>query len=68
VGFDVDELQPLALDEGVVEISETKYPVTPVLSVPVKLVMETVKDVDVDGMTKAVTVGPVEGGINPSVC
>ena len=50
---------PLPVAEGVVDDSLTMQPVTPTLSVAVKLVIGTVRLVAVAGMVKAVTVGAV---------
>ncbi len=40
----------------------TRYPVTPTLSVAVKLLIATVSEVEVAGMENAVTVGGVVSG------
>ena len=49
--------QPAADADGVVADSVTRYPVTAALSETAKPVIDTVKEVEVDGMVKAITVG-----------
>ncbi len=51
--------QPAAVAEGVVDVSVNKYPVTPTLSVAVKVVIDIVSEFEVAGIEKAVTVGGV---------
>jgi len=55
--------QPGAIANGVVEVSVTRYPVTPTLSVAENDVIGTVSEVEVDGIVKAVTVG---GEVSPA--
>ena len=52
---------------GAVADSVTIYPVTPTLSVAVKVVMETVNEEDVAGMVNPVTVGGVVSAAGGSV-
>ena len=58
-----DDCQPAAPAAGALEDSVNMYPVTPTLSVAVKVEMEMVSVVAVAGMVKAVTVGAVASGV-----
>ena len=55
-------LQPAAEAEGIDELSVTRYPVTPVASVAVKVVIATVSEVEVAGIVNPVTTGAVVSG------
>ncbi len=57
VGGDADH--PVALAKGAVAVSVTMYPATPTLSDAVNVEIGTVREVEVGGMAKAVTVGAV---------
>ena len=61
------EVQPVAPVAGCAADSVTKYPVTAVLSVAVREVIEMVKEDDVEGILKAVTVGGVVSDTGMSV-
>ena len=52
----------MAVAAGAVADSVMMYPVTPTLSVAVKVVIETVNEEDVAGIVNAVTLGAVASG------
>ena len=54
-----DEDQDELLLDGVLDDSVRRYPVTALLSVAVKVLMDIVKEEDVDGISKAVITGLV---------
>jgi hypothetical protein len=54
-------------DAGVVADSVSRYPVTPTLSVAVKVVIATVSEVDVTGIVKDETVGGVVSAVGGRV-
>ncbi len=58
VGADADH--PLSPTDGVEDDSFTRYPVTPVASVAVRELMDTVREEAVDGIEKEDTTGAVE--------
>ena len=65
-----DSIHPTLLDNGVVAVSVSMYPVTAVLSEAVTVIGETVSEEKVEGMVKTSTVGEavsgIYGGVNDS--